>query len=262
MTEIAKRFDDGAAYERGMGVWSRSAGEIFLDWLALPSGLRCLDVGCGNGAFSELLIERCAPAEVHGVDPSPDQIAFARARPTARVAEFEQGDAMALPFPDNRFDAAIMALVISFVPDPAKGVAEMARVVCPGGTVAAYFWDMLSGASPLEPIDVELRALNRGASRAPNPDASRIETMRNLWTATGLEGVETRQIEVHRTFADFDEFWTVTVAGTLLKQVIATMTPTDVERVKDRVRSMLGSDAAGRVTYGASANAVKGRAPM
>lgn len=214
MTEIAKRFDDGAAYERGMGVWTRSAGEVFLDWLALPPGLRCLDVGCGNGAFSELLIERCAPAEVHGIDPSPDQIAFARARPAARVAEFQQGDAMALAFPDN----------------------------------------MLGGASPLESIDVELRVLNRGASRAPNPDASRIETMRDLWTAAGLEGVETRQIEVHRIFADFDEFWTVTVAGTLLKQVIATMAPADVERVRDRVREMLGSDAAGRVTYDARAN--------
>jgi len=102
--------------------------EIFFDWLRLPTGQKCVDIGCGNGAFTEMLVERCAPAEVQGIDPSPEQIAFARTRHTAKVAEFRLGDAMALPFPDNRFDAATMALVIFFVPEPAKGVAEMVRV--------------------------------------------------------------------------------------------------------------------------------------
>ena len=67
-TEI--RFDDGAAYERYMGKWSQLAGEAFLDWLAPAPGLRWLDVGCGNGAFTEMLAERCAPASVKGIDPS------------------------------------------------------------------------------------------------------------------------------------------------------------------------------------------------
>ena len=50
------------------------------------------------------------------------------------MATFHRGDALALPFGDGHFDAAIMALVIFFVPDPTKGVAEMARVVRRGGT--------------------------------------------------------------------------------------------------------------------------------
>src|SRR5213592_4288965 len=105
-----------------MGVWSRLAGEVFLEWLAPERALRWIDIGCGSGAFTELLIERCAPAEVQGIDPSEGQLAFARTRPAARLAQFRQGDAMALPFPGGRFDAAIMALVIFFVPEPAKGV--------------------------------------------------------------------------------------------------------------------------------------------
>src|SRR3712207_3794143 len=128
-----------------MGEWSRLAGETFLEWLTPESGLRWLDVGCGNGAFTEMLAGRCAPASVHGVDPSEAQLAFARARPAARLAEFRRGDAMALPFTDDTFDAAVMPLVIFFVPEPARGVAEMARVVRPGGTVSAYAWDMEGG---------------------------------------------------------------------------------------------------------------------
>src|SRR5215470_15101933 len=125
-----------------MGTWSRAAGEIFLDWLAPSQGLRWIDVGCGSGAFTELLVERCAPAEVEGIDPSEAQLSFARARPAAQIARFRQADALALPFPGARFDVAVMALVIFFVPDPSAGVSEMARVVCPGGTVATYVWDM------------------------------------------------------------------------------------------------------------------------
>jgi ubiquinone/menaquinone biosynthesis C-methylase UbiE len=142
MAEPQIRFDDGAAYERMMGVWSRSAGEIFLDWLAPRAGGKWIDVGCGNGAFTELIIARTAPAEVQGIDPSDGQLAYARSRSGARMATFHSGDAMALPFAAGAFDVAVMALVIFFVPEPAKGVAEMARVVAPGGQVAAYAWDI------------------------------------------------------------------------------------------------------------------------
>src|SRR3954468_16199653 len=136
------RFADGAGYEPYMGAWSRLVGDTFLDWLAPEPGLRWLDVGCGNGAFTEMIVDRCAPASVDGVDPAEGQLAFARTRPAARLAKFHHGDAMSLPFPDHSFDVAVMPLVIFFVPDPAVGVAEMARVVSRGGVVAAYGWDM------------------------------------------------------------------------------------------------------------------------
>lgn len=259
MTEQRIRFDDGAAYERMMGTWSRLAGEVFLDWLAPPSGLRWIDVGCGNGAFTELVVERCAPATVHGIDPSEAQLAFARTRPAARVAQFRQGDAMAQPFSDDAFDVAVMALVIFFVPDPAKGVAEMVRVVCPGGTVAAYAWDMLGGGFPLHVMQVEMRALGATPPLPPSVGASRIDAMRDLWTGAGLDAVETREITVQRTFADFDDLWTTSRMGASVGPTIAAMAPGDVELLKARMRARLPADATGRITYSARANAVKGR---
>ena len=261
MTEQTIRFNDGAAYERMMGVWSRIAGDIFIDWLKPGAGLRWVDVGCGNGAFTERLVERCAPAEVQGVDPSDAQLAFARTRPAARLAQFQQGDAMALPFPDKRFDAAVMALVIFFVPEPSKGVAEMARVVAPGGLVAAYAWDVLGGGFPSEPVHAEMRTMGITPMRPPSADASRIDALRELWAGAGLEGIETREIVVDRTFADFEDFWAVNQLGSSVKATIAAMAPGDADELKERVRKRLGADGAGPVTYTARANAIKGRVP-
>jgi SAM-dependent methyltransferase len=260
MAKPQVRFDDGAAYERMGGTWSRLAGQTFIDWIAPRSGLRWIDVGCGSGAFTELLVERCAPAEVQGIDPSEEQLAFARRRPAARLAEFRQGDAGALPFSEDRFDAAVMALVIFFVPDPAKGVAEMARVVSPGGMVAAYAWDMLGGGFPLVPFRAEMLALGVELPMPPRSDVSKMEALRDLWTGSGLDAVETRIIAVQRTFADFDDLWTTTL-GSSFGQTVATMAPGDVEQLKLRMRERLPADAAGRITYGAHANAIKGHVP-
>jgi ubiquinone/menaquinone biosynthesis C-methylase UbiE len=259
MAETQIRFDDGAAYERMMGTWSRLAGAIFLDWLAPRSGLRWIDVGCGNGAFTELLVERCAPAEVQGIDPSEGQLAFARTRHTARVAEFRQGDAMALPFSARSFDAAVMALVIFFVPDPAKSVSEMVRVVRPGGLIAAYAWDLPGGGFPLEPIHTEMRAMGVAPLRPPSADISRMEALRDLWTSVGLDAVDTTEILVQRTFADFDDFWSTSMLGSSARSAVAAMPPGEAELLKTRVRARLPADAAGRIVCGARANAVMGR---
>jgi SAM-dependent methyltransferase len=262
MTENQIRFDDGAGYERMMGIWSRLAGDVFLDWVAPQSGLRWADIGCGNGAFTELLVDRCAPVEIQGIDPSEAQLAFARTRHKAGIARFQQGDAMHLPFPGRSFDAAVMALVIFFVPEPAKGVAEMTRVVKPGGIVSAYAWDMMAeGGFPMEPMQAELRAMGRTPMLPPRPEASRIDALRALWVGAGLTEVETREITVARTFADFDDFWSSVLIAVSMAQSVKEMSPAELEQFKARVHARLPADAAGRITYTSRANAVKGRVP-
>jgi SAM-dependent methyltransferase len=255
------RFDDGAAYERYMGKWSQLAGDAFLDWLAPKSGWRWLDVGCGNGAFTEMVVERCAPVSVHGIDPAEGQLAYARSQPAARVAQYQLGDAMALPFPDNSFDAAVMPLVIFFVPVPPKGVSEMVRVVCPGGFVTAYTWDMLGGGFPYQALQAEMRGMGIEVPIPPSPDASRLDVMRSLWTVAGLEAVETREITVQRTFVDFDDYWTTIFGGPSVGPKLAAMAAGDLGLLKVRMRARLPADVTGRITYGARANAIKGRVP-
>jgi SAM-dependent methyltransferase len=242
-----------------MGVWSRLAGEVFLDWLAPAPGLRWLDVGCGNGAFTEMIADRCAPMSLAGVDPSEGQLAFARSRPALRSADFRAADAMALPYADDSFDAAVMPLVIFFLPDPAKGVAEMARVVRPGGIVTAYAWDMPGGGFPYYTLQAEMRELGFAAPKPPSPQASREDVLRDLWIGAGLTGVETRQIVVERTFADFDDYWTTILGGPSIRAGLAAVGTEQVARLQARMRELLPMDAGGRITYGAAANAVKGR---
>ncbi len=262
MESNAIRFDDGTAYERYMAKWSQLAGEGFLQWLAPKPGWRWLDVGCGGGAFTEMLVERCGPKSVHGIDPAEGQLAYARARPAARVAQYQKGDAMALPFPENSFDAAVMPLVIFFVPEPATGVAEMARVVCPGGIVAAYTWDMAGHGFPYDSLREEMLALGVEVPAPPSPDASRMDALRELWTGAGLEMVVTREISVERTFANFDDYWRTILGGPSVSAKLAAMTPEGLVLLKARMRSRLPADATGRITYGARANAIKGRVPL
>jgi ubiquinone/menaquinone biosynthesis C-methylase UbiE len=253
-------FTDGQAYERLMGQWSRAAGEVFLDWLSLPKGLNWLDVGCGTGAFTELVIGRCAPSNITAVDPAEDQIAYARNRPVTKQATFRAGDAQSLPFVDREFDVAAMALVISFVPDAAKAVAEMKRVVRPQGTVAAYMWDILGGGFIQRPLVEALGAMGIDVPPATGRRNSSIEEMRSLFEGAGLNQVATRTIEIEVSYPNFDDYWSAqTGLANPVVQPIRKMSEPDVARLQTYLRERLPIDRGGRIAYPARANAVKGR---
>jgi ubiquinone/menaquinone biosynthesis C-methylase UbiE len=263
MSDEASLFNDGADYERLMGRWSRLIGRQFLDWLAPAKGLSWLDVGCGNGAFAEEIIARCAPAKVSAVDPSEGQIAFAGTRPSAKIAEFRVADAQSLPFEHRSFDVVAMALVISFVPDPAKAVAEMVRVARPGGTVASYMWDLSMAGSPLEPI---YRAISKVGSAAPRPRSQAVSTrpaQQELWTKAGLQAVETRHMRTEAIFSSVEDYWEATAVPVGPQgMVINRLSPEARERLRDALRHELTPGPDGRIAVPCVASAVKGRVPQ
>jgi ubiquinone/menaquinone biosynthesis C-methylase UbiE len=255
MAEQQIKFNDGAAYERMMGVWSRIAGDVFLDWLQPGKGLTWADIGCGNGAFTQLIVERCAPKRVFGIDPSDGQIAYAKTRLAAMPVELTIGDAMALPYPDNSVDVATMALVMFFVPDPRKGIAQMMRVTRPGGLVAAYVWDIAGGGFPADPIWVELSAVGRPVPQPPSATISKTDELKALWSSS-LDQVETKVIEVERSFTDFEDYWNACTGSSSIKGVVNALSAEQLTQVKARVRDRI---AAKGNRFTARAHAAKGR---
>lgn len=257
MSEQAIRFDDGAAYELGMGVYSRLVGTVFLDWLAASKGLRWVDVGCGNGAFTELLVEHASPAEVQAIDPSEGQLDFARQRGLSG-AVFRRADAMALPFNDAQFDAAVMALVLFFVPQPERGIAEMVRVVRPGGLVSAYVWDIPNGGLPIEPIRRALRAVGIEPASPPSSAVSTMPALQAAFAAAGLRDLETRSIVVERRFADFEAYWTAGLMVGSLGERMAMLPAGIMDEVRSLTRNHLDIARDGTTVATGTANAIKG----
>ena len=124
---------DGDAYERVMGRWSRRLAPLLIRFGGLVDDDRVLDVGSGTGSLSFTLPEVANVASVAGIDQAAVYVAFARARGSADPRfSFRQADARALPFPAASFDRAFSMLVLQFIPDADRAVAEMCRVVRPG----------------------------------------------------------------------------------------------------------------------------------
>ena len=261
MVDDTIRFDDGASYEILMGRWSVLVGARFLEWIGVPDGARWLDIGCGNGAFTELVVGRCRPAEVRAFDPSPGQLEYARKRlPTGAPVTWAEGDALRLPVTDGASDAAVMALVLFFVPDPAVGVAEMCRAVRSGGVVAAYHWDILGGGFPLADIGSEMLKLGIPSRLPPSVAASTLDASTSLWLGAGLQQVRACQFTVQRRFESFDDYWTSARSSNVLRAAFDTMPSDRLELLKATVRLRMQAGD-GPLTVSARANAVCGVKP-
>src|SRR3990170_895450 len=120
----------GAGAPRPAGGWRRAAGGA-----AQPGGSLALDVGAGTGDLA-LELRRQGAAQVVGADFSSEMLATAGAKAVARGdagLSWALADALALPFPDNTFDCVTNAFLLRNLADVRAGLAEMARVLKPGG---------------------------------------------------------------------------------------------------------------------------------
>ena len=134
-------FASGNAYENYVGRWSRPIAYMFVQWLAQSAGLRWVDVGCGTGALTEVVLAKADPSKVIGVEPSASYLERAQASIKDPRVEFYVGDAQSLPLEDHQVDTVVSGLVLNFIPDKRRALAEMQRIVVPGGTIALYVWD-------------------------------------------------------------------------------------------------------------------------
>lgn len=206
----------GNLYEPYVGRWSCLVAAEFIAWLSPDAHKEWVDVGCGTGALTDVILRDAQPRSVHGVDPSAGFVAHAQAHVRSAAAAFEVGDARSLPMGTHERDIAVAALVLNFVPEPERAVAEMARVVRPGGIVAAYVWDY---ADRMELMRYFWDAAVAQDKAAFDLDEGRRfplcqpATLAALFSGAGLQDVQTRAIDVPTRFRDFDDYWTPFLSG-------------------------------------------------
>ena len=253
----------GKLYEPYVGRWSRLVARDFLQWLESPAQLDWLDVGCGTGALTEVILQQMRPRSVTGIDPSAGFVDHARAHISDPRVTFEVADAQSLPVESGRFDVAASGLVLNFVPKPLLAVQEMARAMRPGGVVAAYVWDYAG--------KMELMGYFWDAAMALDPDASKVaEGLRfpicqptalvALFNEAGLRDVQTQTIDVPTTFRDFDDYWSPFLGGQGPAPAYA-MSLNEERRgaLRDRIRTTLPIAGDGSIPLIARAWAVRGK---
>ena len=262
MTAGSFRWAAGNRYDGYIGRWSRLVAAEFVRWLALPPGVRVLDVGCGTGALTATVLEVADPAEVIGVDPSEGYLAQATATVSDPRALFRIGDAESLPLADSSVDAVVSGLVLNFVGDPAAGVGQAVRVVRHGGTVSAYVWDYAEGMELLRhfwdaavDVDPAAAALDEGR-RFEICDPAKLE---QLFGDAGLRSVEARAIVVPTLFRDFDDYWEPFLSGEGPAPAYATSVDEGRrEALREELRRRLPTAANGSIPLTARAWAVRG----
>ncbi len=196
-------------YDRFIGRYSRELAPRFLDFAGIPGG-PVIDVGCGPGSLTRVLADRFGAASVMAVDVSEPFVAACRERVPG--ADVRHAPAEALPVGDGELQGALSQLVLSFLREAPRAAAEMARVVRPGGCVAACtfaadgfalartFWRAALQLDPAAPDD----------ARMP---LRREEELRALWEQVGLREVRVEPIDLSAAYSGFDDFWTPFLAG-------------------------------------------------
>ncbi len=266
MTDASRHddWDSGDSYDAYIGRWSRGIAPLFLDFVGAGSGLQWLDVGCGTGALSQAIVEYCEPSDLIGVEPADSFRERARAVVSDPRARFEAGDAAALPLANSSRDITVSGLVLNFVPDRNRMLAEMKRVTTVGGTVAFYVWDYVGGGLEL------LRAFWNAAA-ALNPAAEEFaESKRFPWCEpaslaalareAGLSDIRVEAVEIPSVFRDFDDFWRPFTLGTgPAPGYYKKLAEADREALRARLDSSLPRGAGDSIPMVARAHAVSGR---
>jgi len=252
----------GAAYEPYVGRWSRLVAREFLAFLGMSPAKQWLDIGCGTGALSQVILDVASPSKVKGVDPSEEFIVFARDQVVDERVSFIVGDAQALPLEPAQFDAVVSGLVLNFVLDPYLAVNEMQRVVRPGGIVAAYVWDYADqmqfmryfwdAAVKLDPAASDLDEGQRFQICKPQP-------LTKLFQAAKLNTIEVSAIDVPTVFREFNDYWKPFLGGQGPAPTYA-MTLSEDQRValREEIRTNLPIATNGSIHLIARAWAIRG----
>jgi trans-aconitate methyltransferase len=232
-------FDVGAsAYDRFMGRFSRPLAAEFAALVGASTWQRALDVGCGPGALTEVLVARLGSPAVSAIDPSEQFVTAVRSR--LPDVDVRRGVAEALPFENDSFDLAMAQLVVHFMRDPLAGLVEMARVTRPEGLVAACVWDHAGGGGPLSLFWRAVRDLDPAAPDESDLAGAREGQLVALFEQAGLRLVEPVTLRVRVNFATFDDWWEPFTFGVgPAGSYVAALDPVRRDALKERCAELL-----------------------
>jgi SAM-dependent methyltransferase len=254
----------GIAYERFMGRWSHFVAREFLRWLAIPPERVWLDVGCGTGSITRLILESYRPKEIFAIDSSSEFISAAKRSISHPTVHFKVGLAQSLDLESDSVDAIVSGLVLNFVPQPKDAIREMLRVTKPDGTIGIFLWDYADGMQMLRyfwdaavELDPKAREVDEGI-RFPLCQAGQLES---LVRKAGLKQVEAKAIEVKTVFQNFDDYWQPFLGNVgPASSYTMSLNQQDRQKLEEKLRKALPVDKNGSISLNARAWAVKGTA--
>ena len=255
-------FSEARAYEQFMGRWSAGIAPLVVQFAGVRDGDAVLDVGSGTGALAAAVAAATQSTRIVGVDLSAPYVRLAQQQAGSARVRFEVGDAQRMRFEGGSFDRTLSLLVLNFIPDARKAVAEMVRVTRPNGTVAAAVWDYGEGMEMLRVFWDEAIALHpdHASKDERHMPFCRRGELAALWRSQGLRNVTEDSLVIETRFASFDDYW----APFLVKQgpagaYVASLSDTDRATLRARIRHRLLGDGPDRpILLRARAWAVRG----
>lgn len=252
----------GIAYERFMGRWSSLVAEKFLKWLSIPAGKCWLDVGCGSGTLTKLILETQKPSKIISMDSSEEFITYAKKILNNTLVQFNVGKAESLNLESGSIDVVVSGLVLNFIPQPEDAIREMMRVTKPGGTIGIFLWDYSDGMKTLRyfwdaaiELDSNAKEFDEGL-RFPLCKKGELEL---LFRKAGLKDVNEIPIEIDTHFKNFNDYWQPFLGNVGPAPVYAmSLEPKDRKQLEMKIRNSLPVKKVGSISITARAWAAKG----
>lgn len=261
----SRMFSRADAYERFMGRWSRQLAPALIAYSEVRDGGAVLDVGSGTGALSFALRDATTTTQVLGIDLSPEYVRYASSKNADARVRFEVGNAQALHQPNGSFDRTTSLLVLNFVPEPRRAVAEMMRVTKPGGIVSSAVWDYAEGMEMLrvfwdEATAFEPAVAERDEKKMPLCKPGELAA---LFRDAKLEAVSETALVIQLRFSSFDDYWEPFALGQgPAGAYVAALSPERQRALRERLRArLLGNGADRPLEMRARAWAAKGTVP-